>query len=72
MKDSEKRKGILGWFASNHVAANLLMLVIIVAGLISVFSARLEVFPELSLDMRISYNPDTNMLFLDFSGMRLK
>lgn len=26
---------------------------------------------ELSLDMRISHNPDTNMLFLDFSGMRL-
>jgi propionate CoA-transferase len=26
---------------------------------------------ELSLDKRISYNPDTNMLFLDFSGMRL-
>ncbi len=26
---------------------------------------------ELSMDKRISYNPDTNMLFLDFSGMRL-
>jgi multidrug efflux pump subunit AcrB len=51
VKDSEERKGILGWFASNHVAANLLMLIIIVAGLISVFSAKLEVFPELSLDM---------------------
>ena len=51
MKDSEERKGILGWFASNHVAANLLMLIIIVAGLISIFSAKLEVFPELSLDM---------------------
>ncbi|MBN2183034.1 MAG: efflux RND transporter permease subunit [Sedimentisphaerales bacterium] len=50
MKDSEK-KGILGWFASNHVAANLLMLIIIVAGLLSIFSAKLEVFPELSLDM---------------------
>jgi len=51
VKDSEERKGILDWFASNHVAANLLMLIIIVAGLISVFSAKLEVFPELSLDM---------------------
>ncbi|WP_114285971.1 acyl CoA:acetate/3-ketoacid CoA transferase [Candidatus Halocynthiibacter alkanivorans] len=26
---------------------------------------------ELSLEKRISYNPGTNMLFLDFSGMRL-
>lgn len=51
MKDSEEKNGILGWFASNHVAANLLMLIIIVAGLLSVFSAKLEVFPELSLDM---------------------
>ena len=51
MKDVEDKKGILGWFASNHVAANLLMLIIIVAGLLSIFSAKLEVFPELSLDM---------------------
>jgi propionate CoA-transferase len=26
---------------------------------------------ELSLEKRISYNPDTNMLFLDYSGMRI-
>jgi multidrug efflux pump subunit AcrB len=51
VKESEDKKGILGWFASNHVAANLLMLIIIVAGLLSIFSAKLEVFPELSLDM---------------------
>ena len=30
-----------------------------------------KMMSELSLDNRISYNPDTNMLFLDFSGMRL-
>ena len=28
-------KGIIAWFAANHVAANLLMLIIIVAGLLS-------------------------------------
>lgn len=50
MKTLEK-KGILAWFASNHVAANLLMLLIIVAGLFAIFSAKLEVFPEFSLDM---------------------
>jgi len=51
VKDSEERKGILGWFASNHVAANLLMLLIVAAGMLAISSARLEVFPEMSLDM---------------------
>jgi multidrug efflux pump subunit AcrB len=51
MDDLNKKKGILGWFASNHVAANLLMFLIIIAGLISIFGAKLEVFPEFSLDM---------------------
>ena len=37
MEDLQKKQGVLGWFASNHVAANLLMLLIIVAGLIYVY-----------------------------------
>ncbi len=44
-------KGIIAWFASNHVAANLLMLVIIVAGLISAFTIRKETQPEFELNM---------------------
>lgn len=51
MKDLEEKRGILSWFASNHVAANLLMLLIAAAGLMAIFSARLEVFPEMNLDM---------------------
>jgi len=51
VKGSEDKKGVLGWFASNHVAANLLMVLIIVAGLMGLLSAKMEVFPELSLDM---------------------
>jgi multidrug efflux pump subunit AcrB len=51
VEDLEERRGILGWFASNHVAANLLMFLIIVAGLLAIFSSKLEIFPELSLDM---------------------
>lgn len=51
MKESEEKQGILSWFASNHVAANLLMLLIVVAGLFSLHRTRLEVFPEMSLDM---------------------
>ena len=51
METPEKPKGILAWFASNHVAANLLMLLIVAAGLLSIFTAKMEVFPEFSLDM---------------------
>jgi len=51
VKDSEEKKGVLDWFASNHVAANLLMFLIIAAGLMAIFSVKMEVFPELSLDM---------------------
>ncbi|MBN1796569.1 MAG: efflux RND transporter permease subunit [Sedimentisphaerales bacterium] len=51
MSDSIDKKGLLGWFASNHVAANLLMLFIVVSGLLSLFSITMEVFPDLSIDM---------------------
>ena len=44
---------IITWFANNKVAANLLMIFILIAGLISLISIKLEVFPELSPD-RIS------------------
>ncbi|UCD48545.1 MAG: efflux RND transporter permease subunit [Phycisphaerales bacterium] len=51
MEEPTERKGVLAWFASNHVAANLLMLLIVTAGLLSIFTAKMEVFPEFSLDM---------------------
>lgn len=44
-------KGFLGWFASNHVAANLLMAFIIISGLLTILTINIEVFPELSVDM---------------------
>ncbi len=44
-------KGILAWFAANHVAANLLMFIIIVAGIISAFNIRKETQPEFELNM---------------------
>ena len=44
--DVTKEKGIIAWFAANHVAANLLMLFIIVAGLISVFTIRKQTTPD--------------------------
>lgn len=53
-----KEKGIIAWFAANHVAANLLMILIIVAGLISLSSIRKETNPEFELNMiqiRVAY-----------------
>ena len=38
------------WMTQNHVAANLLMLVLIVGGLIMGMSVKQEVFPEIALD----------------------
>ena len=42
----------IAWWAENHVVANLLMVLIIAAGLLSVFfQVPMEVFPEVTLDM---------------------
>jgi len=43
--------GVIAWFAENRVAANLLMVCILAAGIISLSSIKLEVFPEFSADM---------------------
>ena len=43
--------GLTRWFSTNHVAANLLMLVICAAGLMSALSIKQEVFPEIEMDM---------------------
>jgi len=43
-------KGVLGWFAGNHVAANLLMLFFVLAGAVTGLTMKIEVFPEFSLD----------------------
>ncbi len=51
MDEPAEPRGVLAWFAANHVAANLLMLFIVVAGLLSIFTAKMEVFPEFSMDM---------------------
>jgi len=43
--------GMISWFAKNPVAANLLMVFIVVSGAISMLSVNSEVFPEFELDM---------------------
>ncbi len=47
----ERVKGPIAWMAKNSVAANLLMFVAIIGGLIAVFSLKQEVFPEFELDI---------------------
>jgi multidrug efflux pump subunit AcrB len=47
---NKRERGAIAWMASNPVAANLLMLVIVVGGLIGLLRVREEVFPEFSLD----------------------
>jgi multidrug efflux pump subunit AcrB len=49
MKDS--RRGPLAWFAANHVAANILMVFILVAGALSLAHVVIEVFPEFDTDV---------------------
>jgi len=48
----------IAWFAGNHVAANLLMMLLVVGGLLSIPSIKQELMPELSLDLvtvRVAY-----------------
>lgn len=43
---TERQTGIIAWFASNPVAANLLMAVIVLGGLFSAFSIQKKTFPD--------------------------
>jgi len=44
-------KTAVAWFAGNHVAANLLMIFLLVAGIITGLTMKIEVFPEMELDI---------------------
>ena len=48
---SDFRKGVVSWFAGHHVAANLLMFLVILGGLLSLGTIVVEIFPELSIDV---------------------
>ena len=45
------KKGVISWFAQNGVAANLVMIVIIVGGLMTISGIKKEIFPEYAVDM---------------------
>jgi multidrug efflux pump subunit AcrB len=50
--------GLIGWFARNHVAANLLMFLIIAFGIVSTLTIRKQTTPEFELNnvqIRVPY-----------------
>ncbi|MFN3899562.1 MAG: efflux RND transporter permease subunit [Alishewanella aestuarii] len=47
----DTNKGIIAWFARNSVAANLLMVVLLVAGLGSVLTIKKQTFPEIETEV---------------------
>ena len=50
METINTHKGLIAWFARNHVAANLLMFVIILTGIVSVLTVRTQLMPNLEFD----------------------
>lgn len=58
MKQLEARKGIIAWFAENHVAANLLMMIIVVTGIYSVFTITKKAMPDFNtplIQVQVAY-----------------
>lgn len=54
----DTHKGVIAWFARNSVAANLLMIGIILIGLVSAFTIRKQMFPQIEiawLNVSIAY-----------------
>lgn len=49
--EPETTKGALAWMARNGVAANLLMFVVLVGGVLGLVRTKQEVFPEFELDL---------------------
>ena len=49
METIDTHKGLIAWFARNHVAANLLMVVIILTGIFSAVTIRTQMMPDLEI-----------------------
>ncbi|MDJ0626723.1 MAG: efflux RND transporter permease subunit [Rhodobacter sp.] len=60
MSTTPRSVGLLAWFAGNHVAANILMIALVVAGAYTVGTMRTEVFPQI--------DPRTISVSVPYSG----
>lgn len=68
-----QQRGIIAWFAANSVAANLLMISVIVLGLLSINSLRKEAFPPWPADkVTVSVNYDSGDPTLVEEGIAIK
>jgi multidrug efflux pump subunit AcrB len=50
MNPSTQRKGIIAWFAHNPVAANLLMIIILIVGMGAAFNIQRTIFPAIEIE----------------------
>jgi multidrug efflux pump subunit AcrB len=50
-KHIDTEKGIIAWFARNSVAANLLMFIIIIGGILGIFRVQKQVFPAFEVNI---------------------
>ncbi|GAA4649219.1 efflux RND transporter permease subunit [Kistimonas scapharcae] len=48
--ETYERQGVIAWFTRNPVAANLLMLIIVVAGIAAAFSIKKRTFPDFEIN----------------------
>ncbi len=48
--DTSNAKGVIAWFARNHVAANLLMIAVVVVGIVVARNIRQEIYPTYEID----------------------
>ncbi|MBK1699532.1 efflux RND transporter permease subunit [Thiococcus pfennigii] len=68
-----ERGGIIGWFAANPVAANLLMVLIIALGVLQVDHLRKEAFPSLEPDsITVSVTYDSGSAKQSEEGIAIK
>lgn len=73
MTERLPRSGIIGWFAANPVAANLLMLIVILLGAMEVDNLRKEAFPGREPDrLTISVSYDSGSARLSEEGLAIK
>lgn len=73
MTDSSNVKGIISWFASNPVAANLLMILVIVLGVLESGQLRKEAFPSREPDrLTISVSYDSGSAQQSEEGLAIK
>ena len=48
--DTSEAGGLFAWFARNHVAANLLMIAVVVVGVLVAMNIRQEIYPTYAVD----------------------